>query len=59
MIEMAASNLREALEAYSAAHGLTESCYDVARRAGVIGIVRDAPADLSTHPKYFEGFGAS
>ena len=51
--------VREALEAYSAAHGLTESRYDVARRAGVIGIVRDAPADLSTNPKYFEGFGAS
>jgi predicted DNA-binding protein len=33
------------------------SCYDVARRMGIIGIIEDAPSDLSTNPKHMEGFG--
>jgi predicted DNA-binding antitoxin AbrB/MazE fold protein len=34
-----------------------ENCYDAAVRSGVIGCVDDAPHDLSTNPKYMEGFG--
>ncbi len=36
----------------------SESCYDIALRTGIIGLVEDAPRDLSTNPKYFEGFGS-
>jgi predicted DNA-binding antitoxin AbrB/MazE fold protein len=34
-----------------------ESCYDVAARAGIIGAIKGGPSDLSTNPKYLEGFG--
>ena len=27
------------------------------RRSGLIGCIKDAPPDLSTNPKYMEGFG--
>lgn len=31
--------------------------YDALQESGLIGIVKDAPPDLSTNPKYMEGFG--
>ena len=34
-----------------------ESAYDGFLKAGVIGIIKDGPSDLSTNPKYMEGFG--
>lgn len=34
-----------------------KSFYDVMLEDGVLGIVKDAPPDLSTNPKYMEGFG--
>ena len=34
-----------------------ESCYDIAKRLGIIGIAKNLPSDISTNPKYFEGFG--
>ena len=34
-----------------------ETCYEAARRAGLIGSIKGGPADMSTHPKYMEGFG--
>lgn len=37
--------------------GREKSFYDVLNEAGLIGIVEDAPPDLSTNPKYMEGFG--
>ena len=33
------------------------SFYDVMLEDGVLGIVKDTPPDLSTNPKYMEGFG--
>jgi hypothetical protein len=33
------------------------SFYDALNEAGMIGMVKDAPPDLSTNPKYMEGFG--
>ncbi len=50
--------VREALEQYLAARRVQETCYDVALRSGVIGVVKDAPAALSTNRKYFKGLGA-
>ena len=34
------------------------SCYDLAQKAGMIGVLKDAPADLSTNPEHFQGFGS-
>jgi metal-responsive CopG/Arc/MetJ family transcriptional regulator len=51
--------VREALESYLAEASVTLSAFDVAQRAGLIGCVRRAPRDLSTNPRYFEGFGKS
>ncbi len=34
-----------------------ESCLDVARRIGLVGVYKDTPPDLSTNPDHFEGFG--
>jgi predicted DNA-binding antitoxin AbrB/MazE fold protein len=34
-----------------------ESCYDLAARRGIIGLVKNAPSDLSTNPSHFDGFG--
>jgi predicted DNA-binding antitoxin AbrB/MazE fold protein len=33
------------------------SCYELAKRAGIIGVVDGLPSDLSTNRDYFEGFG--
>lgn len=49
--------VREALEAYFATRPRRETCYDLARRLGFIGSVRNAPADMSTNRKYFKGLG--
>jgi hypothetical protein len=39
--------------------GPPRTCLDVARKLGVIGIADDLPPDLSTNPRYFDGFGKS
>lgn len=36
-----------------------ESVYDVLQRAGLIGCLQGGPPDLSTNPKYMDGFGES
>jgi hypothetical protein len=39
--------------------GHFETVYDVLERNGLIGCVKGGPPDLSTNPKYMEGFGES
>jgi hypothetical protein len=34
-----------------------ETVYDAMLRLGLLGSVKDGPPDLSTNPKYMEGFG--
>ncbi len=52
-----AALVRSALEAYC--RGEAEpSAFELAQRAGIIGLVKDAPADLSTNPRHLEGFGS-
>lgn len=50
--------IRAAIEQYCG-HGEPElTCYDLAMRLGVIGVGSDKlPPDLSSNPKYMEGFG--
>jgi predicted DNA-binding antitoxin AbrB/MazE fold protein len=33
--------------------------YEILDEVGLIGCIENAPADLSTNPKYMEGFGKS
>jgi hypothetical protein len=55
--------LSEALRAYRPSSANTgdesESFYDAANRLGLIGCLEGGPPDLSTNPKYMEGFGES
>ncbi|MFO0898388.1 MAG: hypothetical protein U0836_13270 [Pirellulales bacterium] len=51
-----AALVRSVLEAYC--RGEAEpSAFELAQRVGIIGLIKDAPADLSTNPRYLEGFG--
>jgi hypothetical protein len=34
-----------------------ESCLEIARRIGIVGVYEGTPPDLSTNPEHFEGFG--
>jgi hypothetical protein len=38
-------------------NGIGPSCYELAQRARLIGIVKDAPPDLSTEKRHLHGFG--
>jgi predicted DNA-binding antitoxin AbrB/MazE fold protein len=44
-------------------HGETgdagQTLFDILSEGGWIGSIKDAPPDLSTNPKYMEGFGKS
>ncbi|MGI8982373.1 MAG: ribbon-helix-helix protein, CopG family [Pirellulaceae bacterium] len=48
--------VRAALEDYCRRHGREPSCYDLASSAGILGC-GSGPADLSSNPKFMEGFG--
>lgn len=49
--------VREALEAYCQSHEDGVNCYDIAKKARVIGVAKGLPSDLSTNPKYLKGLG--
>ena len=49
--------VRDALTAYVRRRECEESCSDLARRLGILGVYKDGPSDLSTNPEYMEGFG--
>jgi Arc/MetJ-type ribon-helix-helix transcriptional regulator len=49
--------VREALEEHLRKAKKLESAYDVAKRLGIVGIVKNAPRDLSTNRRHFRGFG--
>ena len=50
---------RTALDKYlhESPDGGGQSAYDVAMALGVIGCVKNGPADLATNKKHMEGFG--
>jgi hypothetical protein len=50
--------VRQALEEHIRRWTPRESCLDIARRIGILGIYTDAPTDLSTNPAHMEGFGS-
>jgi metal-responsive CopG/Arc/MetJ family transcriptional regulator len=49
--------VRRALEEHLQRRPPRESAYDVAKRAGIIGVFKGGPSDLSTNPEHMEGFG--
>ena len=51
--------VREAVEERLATEDAELTPYDYAKKAGLIGAVRQGPRDLSTNRKHFEGFGRS
>ena len=51
--------VREALETYLAGTGEEVSAYDLAERAGLVGVMRRGAKDLSTNPRHFKDFGKS
>jgi predicted DNA-binding protein len=51
--------VRVALEKYLGEPSGERSTYDLAKEAGIIGCARGLPENLSTNPRYFEGFGKS
>jgi len=51
--------VRDAVEVKLAAEEGSLTAYQVAKQAGLIGAVKGTIRDLSTNPKYFDGFGGS
>lgn len=49
--------LREALRRHVKRRAGKGSCYELARRAGMIGAAKGLPSDLSTGRKHLEGLG--
>lgn len=49
--------VREALENYLGNEPGERTAYELAKEAGIVGSVRNAPRDLSTNPRYMKGFG--
>jgi len=52
------SNLvREALEDYLGRSGDERSAFEIAEAAGIVGIAKNGPKDLSTNRRHLKGFG--
>ena len=51
--------VRGAVERQFAGEDEKMGAYEWAKKAGMIGVVKGASRDLSTNPKYFDGFGGS
>jgi predicted transcriptional regulator len=51
--------VRKAIARQFAQEGAQITAYERAEKARLIGPIRDLSPDLSTNPKYFDGFGGS
>jgi predicted DNA-binding protein len=51
--------VRSAVELQLAAEEGVPTAYEHAKKAGLIGAVKGTARDLSTNPKYFDGFGGA
>jgi len=49
--------VRQALREHLDRRESRETCLDIARRIGIVGVDEDTPPDLSTNPAHMEGFG--
>jgi predicted DNA-binding protein len=51
--------VRDAVERQLAAEEPALTAYELAKKAGIIGVVKGKIRDLSTDRKYFDGFGGA
>ena len=51
--------VRRAIEEHLRRRAPRETCLDIARRIGIVGVYKDTPHDLSTNPEHMEGFGGA
>ena len=51
--------VRDAVELQLAAEEGSLTAYEHAKKAGLIGAAKGTVRDLSTNPKYFDGFGGA
>jgi metal-responsive CopG/Arc/MetJ family transcriptional regulator len=51
--------VRAALEDHIKRRMPQQSCLDIGRRIGFIGVYKDTPPDLSTNPAHMKGFGGA
>jgi predicted DNA-binding protein len=51
--------VRSAVELHLASEEGVLTAFERAEKAGLIGVVKGTPRDLSTNPKYFDGFGGA
>jgi antitoxin component of RelBE/YafQ-DinJ toxin-antitoxin module len=49
--------IRQVLERHVRERTPRMNAFQLAEKLGIIGCIKDAPPDLSTNPKYMEGFG--
>ncbi len=54
-----ADYVREAIEQRLSSDESLSTAYEIALKAGLIGVVRRAPSDLAGNPAHMEGFGRS
>lgn len=55
--EMVSLSIEKLPRASSDVEQTEQTLFQLLDEAGLIGCIKDAPADLSTNPKYMEGFG--
>ena len=58
-LKRCAGLVRDAVDKHPAADENSPTAYELAAKAGRIGVATGAPRDLSTNRKYFDGFGES
>ena len=51
--------VRKAVERQLATEESSPTAYELAKKAGIIGVVRGTPRDLSTNRRHFDQFGKS
>jgi metal-responsive CopG/Arc/MetJ family transcriptional regulator len=49
--------VRQAIEEHLQQQEPSESCYDLAKRLGILGSAKGLATDLSTNQEHMEGFG--
>ncbi len=57
VLSSAIEQYRQALDQNQSAENATLSLADRMRKKGLLGCLKGGPADLSTNPAHFEGFG--
>jgi predicted DNA-binding antitoxin AbrB/MazE fold protein len=57
--DIVALSIDKVAEVYPNSDEASPTLYEILDEVGLVGSIEDAPPDLSTNPKYMEGFGKS